>query len=131
MSRFITPLKIMQLDKKLWQLDATLMFLSSLIGRVIVVPTGFITDLASVPRLPLAFLLTGGKASAAAVVHDWMYSTHEFERETADDIFHEAILAEGHSRFTAWLMWAGVRAGGGFSWDAPNLKQPAHIEPPG
>jgi hypothetical protein len=129
-AKFITPLILKQLDRKRWQLEASLMYATDVIDRVLVVPTGFITDLASVPRLPLTFLLAGGKAPGPAVVHDWLYSTHEVDRKTADDIFYEAILAAGHSKATAWIMWLGVRAGGGFAWDKPNLPQPKHIELP-
>lgn len=128
MARFITPLRVIQIDTKRWQLDAGLLYASDMVDQVIAVPRGFITDFASVPRLPFAYLLTGGKASAPAVIHDWMYSTREFERDVADAIFREAIMVAGHSAFTAWVMWAGVRAGGGFAWDKPNLPQPPHID---
>lgn len=130
MAKFVTPLRVVQIDDRRWQLEATLMYATDVIDQVIVVPTGFVTDFASVPRLPLAYLFTGGKASAAAVVHDWLYSTHTTSRKEADDIFFEAILAVGHSRFTAWLMWSGVRVGGAFLWDKPNLRQPANIDLP-
>lgn len=130
MAKFITPLLVEQVSKDRWQLRAALMYATDVIDRVIVVPYGFITDFASVPRLPLAYLMAGNKAQGPAVIHDWLYSTHEVERDVADNIFHEAILAAGHNRFTAWLMWAGVRVGGAFAWDKPNLKQPMHIELP-
>lgn len=128
MARFITPLRVIQIAPNRWQLESALMYASDLVDEVIVVPHGFITDFASVPRLPLAYLVAGGKASAPAVVHDWMYSTRDFERDVADAIFREAIRVAGHSAFTAWIMWAGVRVGGGFGWNKPNLPQPPHID---
>lgn len=130
MSKFYTTLRIAKVDDKRWQLEAPLVYFSDSLLRAFHVPTGFITDFASVPRLPLAYLLAGGKANAAAVIHDWLYSTHKVDRKTADAVFREAIVAEGYSRFTAWLMWSGVRLGGWAAWDKPNLKQPDHIDLP-
>ena len=135
MSHFVTDLDVRKLardpsaDKRgTRQLLAPLVYCSDLLGREIVVPTGFVTDFASVPRIPVAYLLTGGCAERAAVVHDWFYTTHEVDRATADAVFHEAILAEGEPRWRAWLMWAGVRIGGAGPYQAAGQKQPAHIE---
>lgn len=128
MPKFHTPLRVVQLDDKRWQLETALIYSSDKLLNVIVVPAGFITDFASVPRLPFAYMLTGGKANAAAVVHDWLYSTQTVDRATADAVFREAIGAAGHSGFTAWLMWLGVRLGGWVAWDKPNLEQPPHID---
>lgn len=64
------------------------MYQSDVIGTLCV-PRGFRTDFASVPRLPVAYLLAGGKANAAAVVHDWMYSTRIWPRKMAYDVFYE------------------------------------------
>jgi hypothetical protein len=38
-----------------------------------VVPAGFKSNLASVPRLPVVFWLVGRRGDAAAVLHDWLY----------------------------------------------------------
>lgn len=105
-----------------WRLLASLGYSSDLIGQV-TVPAGFVTDLASVPRLPVAFFLAGGLAHAAAVVHDWLYTTHQVDRATADSVFREACQACGVSRWRAYLMWLGVRAGGAGSWAADGPAQ--------
>lgn len=130
MAEFLTPLRVVQVDRRRWQLEGVFMYASDVLGRVIAVPHGFITDFASVPRLPLAYLAAGNKAQGPAVIHDWLYSTQEVDRATADDVFREAVLTAGHSSATAWLMWAGVRLGGWVGWNKPNLRQPRHIELP-
>ena len=109
-----------------WRLLASLGYSSDLIGQV-TVPAGFVTDLASVPRLPVAFFLAGGLAHAAAVVHDWLYTTHQTDRATADAVFREAAQACGVSPWRAWVMWLGVRAGGASSWAADGPAQPADV----
>lgn len=132
MSRFLTPLRLERIEdtsrdgRGTWRLLSDLVYDSDLAG-VIIVPAGTITDLASVPRLPFAYLLTGGLAHAAAVVHDWLYTTRHLGRKRADAVFKEATLALGVSGWQAWLMWVGVRAGGGSSWDAPGPEQPEHV----
>ena len=74
------------------------------------------TDLSSVPRVILLWLLVGGDAPASAIVHDWLYKTGILTRSQADSIFYDLIQLEGYSAVKAWLMWAGVRSGGWISW---------------
>lgn len=76
----------------------------------IVVPKGFTTDLASVPRLPGMFWLFGGRARRSAVLHDWLYSNHA-PRAFADAVFFAAMRDEENT-FTRAVMWLGVRLGG-------------------
>lgn len=130
MSHFITPLDARELardtsvDKRGTRtLLAPLVYASDLLKRTVTVPAGFITDFASVPRLPIAYLLTGGAANAAAVIHDWLYTTREVDRATADAVFREAVIASGEKPWRAWLMWLGVRVGGGSSWESEGQTQ--------
>lgn len=134
MSHFITPLDLRRIEdvsrdsRGTWRLLAVLVYWSSMLKMQLAVPAGFITDLASVPRLPFAYLLAGGIGHAAAVLHDWLYSCHAVDRKTADNLFYEALVALGISRWRAYLMWIGVRAGGWASWDAEGSKQLPHVE---
>lgn len=79
---------------------------------MIEVPAGFTTDFASVPRWPLTFALLGQYGNAAAVLHDWLYSSGQLSREAADRVFLNALRSSGIARWRAYLMWAGVRIGG-------------------
>lgn len=131
---FRTPLRVERIEdtshdgRGTWRLLAPLVYRSEVADAIFVVPEDFVTDLASVPRLPFAYLLTGGLAHGAAVVHDWLYTTHVVDRPTADAVFREAALECGVSAWQAWLMWAGVRVGGGGSWDAPGQDQPVLVQ---
>lgn len=133
MSRFLTRLRLERIEdmsrdgRGTWQLLGPLVYESNLAGQVFVVPEGTVTDLASVPRIPVAYLLTGGLAHAAAVVHDWLYTSHTVSRAMADAVFREAARVLGVTGPQAWLMWAGVRIGGGGAWDAPGPPQPPHV----
>lgn len=120
MSAFLTPC-ILQIaddtDDGRFFLKEPLQYQSDLAKRVIIVPAGFTTDLASVPRLPLVYWLTGATSNEAAVVHDWLYSSHETDRATADAILKEASEVTKVPAWRRWMMWAGVRAFGGSHWE--------------
>lgn len=99
-----------------WQLETPLVYVSAIDGiATIIVPGGFETDFASVPRFLLTYVLTGNTAHAPAVVHDYLYRKAGWTvtRKQADDVFLEAMKATGVPGWRRWLMYAGVRAGGG------------------
>ncbi len=65
----------------------------------------------------LAILITPyGKQSKAAVLHDYLYQTHQVSRAMADLIFKEAMIVAGTPYWKAYLMHRGVRIGGWLSW---------------
>jgi hypothetical protein len=119
MSRFLTRCLLQIADNRdddQWILAVPLVYESDVAARTITVPAGFRTDLASVPRLPLVFLLAGDCAREAAVVHDYLYTSHLVDRNTADAVLREASACTGVPAWRRWLMWAGVRIGGGRHW---------------
>lgn len=138
MGRFLTPLRVELIahDPAKWKLTDPLIYDSKTVGKIIV-PEGYITDFASVPRVPIAYLLTGGLAHAAAVVHDFLYtSPHEtgtgriVTRAEADRVLLGAAVdgmrlcgdgfvtaVRNQLRYTrARIMWVGVRIGGRGHW---------------
>lgn len=116
-SGFQTSLDTRELSDNRFVLLAPLVYSSVLLGRDITVPAGFVTDFASVPRLPVAYLLAGGEANEAAVVHDYLYHSHDVPRPTADAVFEEAMATTGQPWWRRKLMWAGVRLFGGTPYD--------------
>lgn len=122
-ARFLSPLQVVRAERALdkatpdagaWVLTRPLVYESDTVGARITVPKGFRTDFASVPRLPLAYLLFGGDiGDAAATVHDFIYSRAMFDRKTCDAVFREALKAEGVPAWKAGAMWFGVRLFGG------------------
>ncbi|KRB73434.1 DUF1353 domain-containing protein [Noviherbaspirillum sp. Root189] len=119
-SRFLTDLHLgISADGEHKRLDAPLVYESEVAGRIFIVPTGFETDLASVPRLPVAYLLFGGVGDAAAVVHDYLYTTQEVSRKVADDVLAEAMKVSGISAWRRGPMWIGVRMFGWLHYNKP------------
>jgi hypothetical protein len=122
---FLTSLDVRKLAGVHWRLLAP--FAADVDGILLRVPAGFVTDFASVPRLPLAYLFAGNRGHRAAVLHDYLYSGGDFAgardpgavtaarsvtRACADEVFRAALETEGVGGFTRALMWAGVRVGG-------------------
>jgi hypothetical protein len=100
-----------------WELMTPLVYKADS-GVVYTVPTGFVTDFASVPRVPIAFWLFGDRGNEAATLHDWLYSgAHAgLTREQCDGILKEALVAQGVPSWIAWCFYWGVRMGGGSHW---------------
>lgn len=95
-----------------------------------VVPAGFVTDFASVPRILWSVIAPTGAHSRAAVIHDFLYAAKPpvsynkdgvtvrmpLARSQADTAFYEAMLADGVPPSRAWVMWAAVRLFGWKPW---------------
>ncbi len=118
MSKFLTDLDIGLIGESTWRLNSQLEYQSDLIGRV-VVPAGFKTDLASVPRVPLVYLSWGGRAHREAVIHDYLYrigSKPPVTRGMANKVFLEAMACRDKPFWVRWPMYLGVVIGGGLSY---------------
>ena len=108
--RFLTELQVTipHGDDDLHVLLAPLIYRSDVLGTIIAVPKGFPTDLASVPRFPLAYMLTGGKAKYASVVHDYLL-VQGFLRAKAALVFVEAMQDTDVAPWRQRVMYRGVR----------------------
>lgn len=89
----------------------------------VTVPAGFITDLASVPRIFWAVFPPFGKYTRAATLHDWLYRSSVTSRAVADAIFLEAMEADGVSFATRAILYSAVRL---FGWAAFKRKRRSH-----
>lgn len=93
-------------------------------GCVYTIPVGFVSNFASVPRPLYLFFAPHGTSAIPSVKHDFRYIHlvgigrlgYTRARTEADRQYRLDLLAEGMSRPGAWLMWAGVRLGGGWWW---------------
>lgn len=103
--------------------DETFTLLRAFRYRDIIVPAGFRTDFASVPRLVWNIIPPYGRHGKAAVVHDYLYSLRghlpngqRYTRAECDSIFREAMdqLAVRWTR--RQTMWLAVRAFGWRAW---------------
>lgn len=92
----------------------------------ILIPAGFKTDLASVPKVPGIYALFKGSCRRAALIHDYIYSTGTVSRKTADDIFYHEMLKENVPVWKAKLMWLAVRVFGKGRYNRMVRNAPPH-----
>lgn len=113
-----------------WRLNSDLVFYSAKFSLLITVPKGFVTDFASVPRVPIVFTLTGDTAHRAATIHDFLYSVKGkiggsrkiiLSRKECDAIFYEAMrtfsadnMGDDEPEWRRIIMWLSVRIWGDF-----------------
>lgn len=116
MSAFRTPLVLEHGGDRRLTLTSPLLYDSDVLGVTIAVPTGFVTDLASIPRGLWNILPPIGRYDRAAVVHDYLYACGFTTRKQADDVLYEAMRVTQVGRVAAWTIYAGVRLGGGAAW---------------
>jgi hypothetical protein len=83
----------------------------------VMVPKGFVTDLASIPALFYSWLRPDGNYAYAAIIHDYLYWEQSRPKEQADEILKSAMedLQVDHSKIVA--IYSAVSLGGGQAWD--------------
>lgn len=88
-------------------------------GTTIQVPRFFQYDGASIPGLAWHIIGTpfNPKFMTAAVFHDWLYHTHQVDRDSADKLFHALLLDSGVGKTKAFLMREAVEKAGGWYWE--------------
>lgn len=87
-------------------------------GDLITVPVGYETDFASVPQVLWNILPPVGSYTVAAVVHDYLYSTHIFTKEKSDSVFYELMRLAGTKKTWAKLMYYAVKLFGKSAWNS-------------
>lgn len=124
-SEFLTPLFVEQMPNEIdWLVTTPFLYYSAVLERELAVPAGFVTDFASVPRLPVVYLMTGGVAVRPAVIHDYLYRGQIVPRRQADAVFEEAMELTGHPWWRRRLMWLGVRVFGGKPYNDATRRNP-------
>lgn len=90
-------------------------------GKLVKVPKGFKTNLASIPRALWSFYAPQYTDFVApAVLHDYLYSNNLLgNRKYADDVFYSALRETGVSVITSLIFWVTVRT---FGWSHYGIR---------
>lgn len=97
-------------------------------GTVYIVPKGFVTDLASIPRPLRGLIETNDASRAPAVLHDYLYCLQLETRQRADALFREALQVRHVPPFRRNLMWSAVRTAGWIYWNKRANGQGLHLD---
>jgi hypothetical protein len=85
-------------------------------AKIIVVPAGFVTDFASIPRILWSIRPPQGFYQWAAVVHDFLYWEQPIPRAKADKILLLGMTDSMVGPTERTAIYEGVRTGGGPAW---------------
>ncbi|MEX3954170.1 DUF1353 domain-containing protein [Paraburkholderia sp. EG287B] len=80
-------------------------------------PPGFVTDLASVPRIFWSALPPDGNYAYAAVLHDYLYWMQTEKRPVADRVLKNAMEDFNVPTLTVEAIYRGVQVGGASAWN--------------
>lgn len=75
----------------------------------IVVPRGFTTDLATIPRILWSIFPPHDYYAKAAILHDYMYKNALGSKKEADLVFYEALGVLGMPKWQRKLFYWGVK----------------------
>jgi hypothetical protein len=112
---FQSDLSCVQMTGQTWKLLSPLIYESAGPLGEITVPTGFLTDFASTPRMVWIWMPKSGQYDAAAVLHDWLYHNggklgpESYTKAEADSVFEEALKLLGVGQPARWLMYKSVQ----------------------
>jgi len=88
----------------------------------ITIPAGFITDLATSPRILWSIIPPFGRYLSPSILHDYLYFSKEVSRKKSDEIFYEAMLISGVKKWKAKIMYLTVRLFGRGSYKIGEKK---------
>lgn len=105
---------VKQISNKYWELLDDVHYQGR--WESFLVPKGFHTDFATIPRPIIWLIPTYGVYTPAAILHDYLCVSAASDspiisRADADGLFRRSLRELGVSGPARWTMWAGVRAG--------------------
>ena len=119
---FVNKLRVEEAGPYEWTLTDDLVYCTMRYGKpftLIVVPAGFVTDLASIPRPLQGLVPVNGRHRSPAVVHDFLARRNPLfdekgedgiDRRMADKVFYEAMDLRGVPVVRRYAMLGAVRA---------------------
>lgn len=120
---------VIRLGARKWKLRKQYVFYDELLHRLIVIPAGFIFDLASIPRALWTFISPADLGEIGALLHDWIYrhrgdipyplapdsmvlDPKPYTRGEADDLFRRVMVHDNVKRRHRRAAFAAVRGVG-------------------
>jgi len=128
-SSFTSKLVVTKIGTRSWALFRDLEYHVGHEGsdNRVLVPKGFITDFASIPRPFWIIFPPDGEYTAAAVVHDFLYNSQSRTRKQSDEIFLEAMQVLKVNLFKRLIIYRAVRTFGWIPWNN-HAKELSHLK---
>ncbi len=118
MSQFTSRLIVEPIGEKTWKLLEGFEYHVGTYpsDEIIKVPSGFITDFVSVPKIFWSIIPPIGKYGKAAVIHDYCYATACYSKWKSDKIFLEGMEVLKVKRWKRNIMFGSVVLFGYWAW---------------
>ena len=115
-------------DGKDWVLLEAMTYSLGNTNEKIIVPAGFVTDLASIPPFlaPLG-LTVYGRYARAAIIHDYLYWTQICTRDQADRLLVIAMKESNVASGKETTIYEGVHLFGSRAWEANSAERDARL----
>jgi hypothetical protein len=114
-------------DGVYWMLKRPLVYKIGMTSLSITVPSGFVTDYASIPVDLQKIMRSTGPYSQASVVHDYLYWVQSCTREQSDNLFTIGMRESQVGRLQLQTIYRALRFGGGRAWDANREAREHHV----
>ncbi len=95
--------------------------------KTIRVPKGFVTDLASTPRIVWSVYPPFGNYLTASILHDYLYWRQSCTKDQADKILYQTMRDGGASQTTQTLFIDALGAAGGAAWRSNAEEVSQHL----
>ena len=118
--KLVGPLRLEYVVGGLWKLLRP--YKAFWAGGHIEVPVGFMTDLASIPRIARSIIPQIGDQNGPSVIHDWCYRHHWKTRALSDGLFLTGMRVAGVNWARRNIIYSAVRVGGWVTWNKRKPK---------
>src|SRR5574341_588860 len=122
-----------------WVLQQDLVYRLAGTSDSVVVPAGFVTDFASIPRWFQAAIPVHDPHLGPSIVHDYLYWAQVCRRAAADSLFLLAMIQQGVEKGERNSMYQTLKSGGEGAWrenqadraaGRPRVLPPPYRTPP-
>ena len=115
-------------DNRQWLLVEDVRYTVGTTAVTVTVPSGFVTDFASIPQAFWSLGLSpNGRYSKAAIVHDYLYWSQSCSRLQSDNLLLIAMKESHVDAGTRDTIYSGVRVGGDGSWNGNARERRDHL----
>lgn len=116
--QFLELLDMSKTEDPTFSLMTDVVYLLKINGEIVetVIPQGFKTDFASVPKKFRSIIGNVNKFNRVWLLHDWMYDKRcdiKLTRKESDDILKDLLSDFGMGTIDTWLTYTSVRLFGG------------------
>ena len=116
---YVYYLKNGKQDKQARELKEEILALLS-DGKYLVIPAGYVTDMATVPKIFWPITPPTGQDEVAFIIHDYLYENHKnlgYSRRFCDRQLRLFQEKYGSGKLRSFLMYSAVRLFGGGYFD--------------